>query len=264
MPAALEEAVRRELEREAAEGGGRRRQVELTQPQIGEEAGGERHREQEQVPRDDRAEERVERPEREPVGPAAEDGLRLDERLEAVRVHPRGGPALELVADEPEAVGRLQVVAGGGLAVAGGAVRHELGAQRAGRRERGDDGRDREERHEAPAGPASRHADGLCRMRERARPARGGAPRSPSRPGRRRSPRPLRSPARSTCRSGRTRSPPHACSSRERRRAWSSTSPAPSRRRRAGTCSPGGCARPASRWRGCASSPSRSPQRSRA
>ena len=67
------------------------------------------------------------------------------------------------------------------------------------------------------------------------------------RPAWRRSPRRRRSPGRSTCRSGRTRSPRRACCSSRRRRAWSSTSPAPSRPRPAGTCWRGSGARPASR-----------------
>ena len=120
------------------------------QPEVGEEAGGEGHGEHEQVPRDDRAEERLERPEREAVGPAAEHDLRLHERLVAVRIAPRLRAGSELVADEPEAIARLEVVAGGGLAVARQAVGDELRAeveQTAGSAD--DDRRDGEERHEA-------------------------------------------------------------------------------------------------------------------
>ena len=154
------------------------------------------------------------------------------------------------------------MVAGRRLAVPGGAaLGHEVAASPADSRNGGNDGRDGEERQEAPPPPPSRHADGLCRTRSRAEPARRGAPRPPSRPARLRSPRPRRCRGRSTCRSGRTRSRRPGCCSSRRRPGSSSTSPAPSRRRPAGTCSHGSGARRASRSMGSASSPSCSPRR---
>ncbi len=147
VPAALEEPVRSQLEREPPERGRERRQLQLAEPEVGEEPGRERDEQEEQVPGGDRPEERVERPVGHPVGPAAEDHLRLDERLEAVGVDPGRVAALELVADEPEPVGRLEVVARGRLAVPGlASLRHELGAQPGDGRKGRDDGRDREER----------------------------------------------------------------------------------------------------------------------
>ncbi len=119
MPSALQQTVRGELEREPAERGRGGRKLELAEPQIGEDARRERDEQKEKVPRDHRPPEGVQRPEREPVRPAAEDNLRLDERLEAVRIDPRRLATLELVTDEPEAIRRLQMVAGRRLPVAG-------------------------------------------------------------------------------------------------------------------------------------------------
>ena len=149
VPAALDEAVRSDREREAAQRGSRDGKVELAEPEVDEEAGGEGHGEDQQVPGDDRAEERLERPEREAVGPAAEHDLGLHERLVAVRIAPRLRPGPELVADEPEAIARLEVVARGGFAVARKAGGDELRAEVEQRRKRRDDrGQGEERRHE--------------------------------------------------------------------------------------------------------------------
>ncbi len=108
------------------------------------------------------------------------------ERLEAVGIDPRCLAPSELMADEPEPIGRLEMISVRGLAVAGRmALGHELAAQPADGREGGNDGREREQHHQSPPPARSRHADGLCRTWERPEPA-GGAPRSASQPGWRR------------------------------------------------------------------------------
>ena len=152
VAAALHEPVRRDPEGKPSQRGGRERKLELTEPQVGEEARQEGHGQHQEVPRHHRPEERLERPEREAVGPAAEDDLRLDERLVAVRVPPRLGAGLELMTHQPEAVGRLEMVARGRLAVARQARGNELRAEVEHRRERRDDGGDGEERRHEKAG----------------------------------------------------------------------------------------------------------------
>ena len=152
VPAALDEPVRSDREREAAQRGGRDGKVELAEPEVDEEARSEGDGEDQQVPGDDRAEERIERPEREAVGPAAEHDLGLHERLEAVRIAPRLRPGPELVADEPEAIARLEMVARGRLAVARKAGRDELRAEVEQRRKRRDDRSQGEERRHEEAG----------------------------------------------------------------------------------------------------------------
>ena len=142
MAAALDEPVRRDREGEPAERRGDGGQLELAEPEEGEEARRDDRPEQEQVPGDDRPGESFERPEREPVGPAAEHRLGLDERLERVRVAPRRASRFELVADEPEAIGRLEMVAGGGLPVPGQAGGKERRPEVEDGRERGDERRD--------------------------------------------------------------------------------------------------------------------------
>jgi hypothetical protein len=117
VAAALRQPIRRELEGEGAYERGGNGQLERAKPRIGEGPGERHDGDQEDVPRDHGAEGALERPVGEPERKAAEDDLRLDERLEAVRVDPGRGPLLEPVADEPEPPARLQVVADGGLAV---------------------------------------------------------------------------------------------------------------------------------------------------
>ena len=58
------ESVRRQLEGEPAERRRDRRQVQLAEPEVGKDAGRERDEQEEQVPRDHRPPERVQRPER--------------------------------------------------------------------------------------------------------------------------------------------------------------------------------------------------------
>src|SRR6185503_7091075 len=96
---------------------------------------------QQHVPRDDGTEGGVERPEGDPDRPAVEVQLLLRQRLEAVRVAPRRGAVPELVAEQPEAIRRLQVIAGRRLAVALCAARDEGGAKAPESVGRGDHGR---------------------------------------------------------------------------------------------------------------------------
>src|SRR5439155_2446936 len=97
----------------------------------------------------------LQRPENEAERPSLEvqHGVRLG--AEAVRVAPGRAPVLQLVADEPEVVDGLEMVAGSGLAVSGGASREEARAGVAHRGPgRGDAGREVEgagERHQARA-----------------------------------------------------------------------------------------------------------------
>src|SRR5262249_57522871 len=79
-------------------------------------------------PADDEPEDGAERPEEEPERPAGVVGLWLRLRLERIRVVPRRVPVLELVSDEPVVPERLQMVAGGRVAVAGSPAREEVGA----------------------------------------------------------------------------------------------------------------------------------------
>ena len=141
MRPALSQPVGGDREREPADGGGAGRELELPQPAVGEEPRGDDRPQEEEVPRHDRAEDGVERPESESERPAGENDLGIDERLEAVRVDPRRPAVGQLVADEPEAVDGLKMVAGRGLAVAVGSVGDEGAEEVEAGRERGDDGR---------------------------------------------------------------------------------------------------------------------------
>src|SRR5439155_9892914 len=80
-------------------------------------------------PAADEAEHGAERPEEDPVRPAGEIRLLLRFGTERVRVAPGRAPVLELVADEPVVVQRLQVVAGGSFAVRGRPAREEVRAR---------------------------------------------------------------------------------------------------------------------------------------
>ena len=111
MAGALRHPVRRERERQPADQCRARRQQDLSQPEVREASGREVRQQHQQVPREDRPEGGVERPERKPKRPAAEVDPRARFRLERVRVAPRRAPVVELVADEPEVVDGLQVVA---------------------------------------------------------------------------------------------------------------------------------------------------------
>src|SRR5215213_1856827 len=112
MPRALCDAVGLKGEDDAADGSRGGREAELTQPQVGEGARSEVGQQQEQVPPEHRSEDRSEWPERQPEGPAAEVPARRALRPERVRVAPRCVATRKLVADEPEVVFGLQVVAG--------------------------------------------------------------------------------------------------------------------------------------------------------
>src|SRR5213592_3575008 len=112
MPCALLEAVGSQGVDQSPDRGRPEAEVEATEPQIGEEPRRDDRREQEQVPGDDGAEGRFDGPEGKAEGPASDHRLRLDERLEAVRVLPGSPAVLELVPDEPEAVDGLEVVSG--------------------------------------------------------------------------------------------------------------------------------------------------------
>src|SRR5438067_345013 len=60
---------------------------------------------------------------------AAENGIATKPgrfRTKRVRIHPRRVSVLELVPDQPPVIQRLQMVAGRGLAVPGGAARKEV------------------------------------------------------------------------------------------------------------------------------------------
>ena len=81
--------------------------------------------------------------------------MRVDERLEAIGVSPRRVSALELVADEPEAVEGLEVVAGRRLAFTVGAVCDEGAPEGADGRPRRDEGSDRVERYDESERAAS-------------------------------------------------------------------------------------------------------------
>ena len=116
MAGALRHPVRRERERQPADERRARRQQDLSQPEVREASGREVRQQHQQVPREDRPEGGVERPERKPERPAAEVDPRARFRLERVRVAPRRAPVVELVADEPEVVDGLQVVAARRLA----------------------------------------------------------------------------------------------------------------------------------------------------
>ena len=111
VPRRLRDAVRRECEREPADERSREREAERTQPERGEAACSDVGQEHEDVPAGDRPEQRLERAEDRRERPAGEVGPPLELGLEAVGVDPRRLAAGELVAGEPEAVDRLQVVA---------------------------------------------------------------------------------------------------------------------------------------------------------
>src|SRR3989442_158728 len=103
-------------------------------------------------------------PEEDREGQAGDVRRLLPLRGEGVRVPPRGAAVLELVADEPVVVQRLQVVAGGSFAVCGRAAREEVRASVQGRRPgRGRGGREiqsRAERYKACAARRSSSKSG--------------------------------------------------------------------------------------------------------
>src|SRR5204863_9817241 len=104
----LLDAVRRDREHEPADERSPARHAEGAEPRAGEAARTYVRQQQEEIPRADRAEERDERPVRQPEGPAGEVHERPHLGLEAVGIAPRRAPAAELVPDEPEAVPALE------------------------------------------------------------------------------------------------------------------------------------------------------------
>ena len=122
----LGDAVRREGEGEPADERGAERQAERTQPERGEAAGADVGQQDEEVPARHRPEERLQRPVDGRERPAGEVHARLDLRLEAVRIEPRLRAPGELMARQPEVVGRLKVVAGRDPPIARRAVAEEV------------------------------------------------------------------------------------------------------------------------------------------
>ena len=121
----LRDAVRRQREREPADERRAEPEAERAQPERGEPAGADVRQEHEDVPARDRPEERLQRPVDSRERPAGEVHARLDLRLEAVRIEPGLCSARELVAGQPEGVGRLQVVARRHPSLVGRAVAEE-------------------------------------------------------------------------------------------------------------------------------------------
>ena len=161
---ALRHAVGRELERQPPGERGAARQAELPQPEVREPAGGEVGQEQQHVPPGDRAEGRPERPVGQPERPAAEVHARAALGPERVRVEPGCVTVLELVADEPEVVDGLQVVAHRRLAVdhlrPRGEVRAEVLRRRPHRRQADGEVERAGERYKARAAESSSSKSG--------------------------------------------------------------------------------------------------------
>ena len=107
----LRDAVRREREREPADERRAKPEAECAQPQRGEATGADVCQQHEDVPARHRPEQRPQRPVDHRERPAGEVHARLDLRLEAVGIEPGLCTPRELVAGQPEGVGRLQVVA---------------------------------------------------------------------------------------------------------------------------------------------------------
>src|SRR5215210_6481995 len=122
MVGTLGKPVGGDCERKPAHECGREREIERAEPGVSKEAARDHRGQEQQVPRDHRPEKSLERPEGKAEGPAAERDLRLDERLETVRIPPRSTPGRELVAEEPEAVDHLAVISRCGLPVSSGAA----------------------------------------------------------------------------------------------------------------------------------------------
>ena len=138
------------------------------------------------VPAGDEPEERAQRPEEKAERPAGIVRLRLGLGLEGVRIQPRGVAVLELVADEPVVVERLQMVARARPRRAYGAARQEVRVARV--RTAGHVATTPAPRYSAAASatkPARREA---ARRSPAARPFRNAMRRGPYRPGRRGTP----------------------------------------------------------------------------
>ncbi len=106
----LDGAVRSEREHEPAHQRSPEWQPKRTEPERGRGSSADVGEQRERVPRADRSEQRVQRPEEESERPAREVRAFVRLGLEAVRVDPRGAGVRQLVSWEPEVVRRLEVV----------------------------------------------------------------------------------------------------------------------------------------------------------
>src|SRR6476659_7373811 len=129
MADALLDAVRRDREHEPADERWPSRKPQLPDPSAGRKPSQHVEDQRQQVPPDDHPGHGRNRPEEEPVRPAGVVGLRPGLGPERVRVAPRRTAVLELVADEPVVVQRLEVVPGRGLAVPRRSAREEVRAR---------------------------------------------------------------------------------------------------------------------------------------
>ena len=133
----LLQPVRRDLEREPADECRSHSELELSQPGVRQQPGGDQPEEHQDVPADDDAERPPERPEREAERPGRGVELRLGDGAKRVRIAPRIVPVLELVPWQPQPVGQLQVVSGRRLPVTRLASGEEVRVRMAQRGRRG-------------------------------------------------------------------------------------------------------------------------------
>jgi len=164
MAHALLHPIRRDRERQASGECGAARQAQLAQPGAGGEARQAVAEELQRVPAADRAEHRSEWPEDDPERPAGEVRLRLCLRAERIGIAPGRASMLELVADEPIVVERLQMVSGRSLAVCRSTTREKVGSgvqdRRPGRRHTGGEVQRGPERYKACAARSSSSKSG--------------------------------------------------------------------------------------------------------
>ena len=117
MADALLDPVRRDCKRQPTDQGRSTREAELPQPCTRGETCEPVEEDLQDVPTHDEAEHCAERPEEDTVWPTGEVRLRLRLGAERVWVAPGRASMLDLVADEPVVVQRLQMVAGRRFAV---------------------------------------------------------------------------------------------------------------------------------------------------
>src|ERR671936_2962349 len=98
MPDALLHAVGSDCEREPTCQGRRARKAELAQPHAGEQAGEQVDHELHDIPRDDAAESRVQRPEQKSERPSWVIRLSRSLRTERIGIQPRRMSVLQLTA----------------------------------------------------------------------------------------------------------------------------------------------------------------------
>jgi hypothetical protein len=108
----LLQPVRRDFECEPADERRANAELELSQPGVRQQAGGDQPEQYEDVPAYDDAERPPERPEREAERPGRRVELWLGDRAKRVRIAPGIVRVLQLVARQPEPVRQLQVVSG--------------------------------------------------------------------------------------------------------------------------------------------------------